>query len=382
MSRKIAPATRPIFVATFSRWLRSAAWATATLLASLLPGNDPAVGKEWATATQRVSDNQWAAENELRTQVSILLPPQTFRLERLPPAPPPAPPSGPSSGPHFRQAQAARPFRGPFKPVAQVDERDWVFFAADSFEAPVPPTWQVHEAAFGRDVRMLLTPSLDGKGRLPDDGLWVSYSVDPVQQNRPLETILRERVMVHTNETAAIAKPQRTSLGGHPAVFSELSEYRGQVKFEGGHLLIAAPWCLFEVHWTYPVAVGAERRPLVQKWLSEINFTPPEKPRGQLPPHVAPASAVVGAWKAYRSRLKFEADGRVVVLIDPPRITRVDASAKKPEQLVGTYHGQGDLLYVVWDDGSKLNFRWRVEGDRLLLTDHEGQVSQLRKLLE
>ena len=122
---------------------------------------------------------------------------------------------------------------------------------------------------------------------------------------------------------------------------------------------------------------------MIQNWLREIKLTPPAVPEHNLPPQIASALAVVGSWKSFRSRLRFYKDGRVTILMDSAGAIRVDGTKpKKAERLIGTYQGQGDLVYVVWDDGSKLNFRWRVEGDRLLLTDHEGHVSQLRRLLE
>ena len=50
--------------------------------------------------------------------------------------------------------------------------------------------------------------------------------------------------------------------------------------------------------------------------------------------------------------------------------------------LAGRFRAKNDLLHVVWDDGSKLNFRWKLSGSALLLTDHEGQISQLQRLYE
>jgi hypothetical protein len=328
--------------------------------------------------------------SSIAQELPILGPPEvsleSFRLPRLPP-------QGPTRlGRENSESLLRRDHRGPGRLVADSDDRDWAFFAADSFESPVPPSWQVREAAFGRDIRMVLSPARFKGNRFPNDCIWVSYTVDPVQRRKPLETLLTERLRAHsTDTTSAQARP--TTVGGFPAILTEFSERRRGVSVEVGHLLVAADWCVFEIQWSFPRDLAGERRRLVQDWLREIKLTPPDakaqNARAQeLPPHIAAASPVVGSWKAYRSRLRFYSDGRVMILMDPKSSNRVDRadqlenSAEHSERLVGTFQGQSDLLYVVWDDGSKLNFRWRVDGDRLLLTDHEGQISQLRRLLE
>ena len=271
----------------------------------------------------------------------------------------------------------------PVRFAARVDDRDLVLFAADSFEAPVPLTWQVREVAFGRDVRMVLSPSRFEGSRLPEDCIWVSYTVDPIMRGKPLDELLRQRTEAHSLEVIGGAKFRQTTISGFPAMLTEVSERRARTVMETGHMLVATDWCLFELHWMFPQASAIQRRDLVQAWLGEVTLKRPAPRHQNLPPQIAAASAVVGSWKSFRSRLRFYDDGRVVILMDPRRSVRVDdQESGAPERFVGTYHGQGDLVYVVWDDGSKLNFRWRVDGDRLLLTDHEGQVSQLRRLLE
>ena len=267
--------------------------------------------------------------------------------------------------------------------ASQAGDRDLVFFAADSFEAPVPLSWQVQKTALGRDVRLVLSPSRFEGNRLPHDCIWVSYTVDAVIRSRPLGALLEERARVHSALSAGELPSRATTISRFPAMLTERLERDREGTFEVGHMLVATDWCLFEIHWTFPQSAANPRRPMIQNWLREIKLTPPAVPEHNLPPQIASALAVVGSWKSFRSRLRFYKDGRVTILMDSAGAIRVDGTKpKKAERLIGTYQGQGDLVYVVWDDGSKLNFRWRVEGDRLLLTDHEGHVSQLRRLLE
>lgn len=266
---------------------------------------------------------------------------------------------------------------------APVDDRDWLFFASESFEAPVPPGWHVREAAFGRDVRMVLTPVKVVGTRLPNNVIWVSCSVDPNLRKLQLGELLRRRIDAHISETARTHPSERTHLSGNPAASATFSERRAEGSVEGGHLLVSTDWAIYEIHWSYPMELASSQRQLVQDWLSEIEFHRPREQRQALPPEIAAAAVVVGSWKAYHSRIRFFPNGRVVIIRDPIRIMRVDVpKPERMEKLIGTYRGKEDLLHVVWDDGSKLNFRWRVDGDRLLLTDHEGRVSQLRRLLE
>lgn len=268
-------------------------------------------------------------------------------------------------------------------PLACAQAGDLVFFAADSFEASVPPAWQVSEATMGRDVRLVLSPSSYEGNQLPDDCIWVSYTVDEQMRRREIGQLLQQRVRAHSGVELRGESTRRIHVSGHPAVLAEYKEPRPGMALEAGHLLIATPWCLYEVHWSYPGKIAELRRPMIERWLGSVKLGQPQQPARQLPAELASAAEVVGSWKAYRSRMRFFGDGRVLIQMDPPRYTRLNGKPQpKPERLVGTFQGQGDVLYVRWDDGSQLNFRWRVDGDRLLLTDHEGQVSQLRRLLE
>ena len=76
--------------------------------------------------------------------------------------------------------------------------------------------------------------------------------------------------------------------------------------------------------------------------------------------------------------------GNVVVRFDEEEQYQLDSAGRidfdRPAaQLTGRYQANGDLLLITWDDGSQLNYRWLVTDGDLMLTDHYGRVSQLRR---
>ena len=72
--------------------------------------------------------------------------------------------------------------------------------------------------------------------------------------------------------------------------------------------------------------------------------------------------------------MQFRDDGRVVII--PDALDRNRPS--KP--LAGTFEARDDLVFIHWDDGSRLNLRWRLQDNDLFLTDHEGQISHLKRV--
>ena len=56
--------------------------------------------------------------------------------------------------------------------------------------------------------------------------------------------------------------------------------------------------------------------------------------------------------------------------------------AEGPPRLRGTYRAAGDVIYITWVDGSRLNLRWKLSKGKLLVTDHQGQISKLKPLIE
>ena len=98
-----------------------------------------------------------------------------------------------------------------------------------------------------------------------------------------------------------------------------------------------------------------------------------------------------GATSAWKGELVGE--GSQVIMSSLPNSeiqTALDDAARQKmaeaENQIAEWSGQlraaGDLLYVQWTDGSLLNFRWSQQGNRLLLTNHLGQISQLQRIFE
>ena len=85
--------------------------------------------------------------------------------------------------------------------------------------------------------------------------------------------------------------------------------------------------------------------------------------------------------------MKLDGLGHILIKFDRPQVTPIDriGSDQVPRRVVrltGRYRARDDLILISWDDGSKLNYRWRLHNGDLLLTDNTGQVSQLRRLAD
>jgi len=154
----------------------------------------------------------------------------------------------------------------------------------------------------------------------------------------------------------------------------------------GSHVLVSTPWGLFEFHAQFPVNRYEEQLGEAARLLKHVKLNAPTvaKP-GPTTEHTIAAAPIHGSWKAFRSRLRLSSDGSIEIALDRARIISPPQADRLPvgdELLQGQYRADGDLLFVQWRDGSKLNFRWKLNGDDLLLTDHEGQLSQLRRIAE
>ena len=74
--------------------------------------------------------------------------------------------------------------------------------------------------------------------------------------------------------------------------------------------------------------------------------------------------------------MRFTGDRRVVIIPDD-----LDSN-RDAKLLTGSFEARGDVIFVRWDDGSRLNLRWRSDGNDLFLTDHEGQISHLKRVFD
>jgi len=98
-------------------------------------------------------------------------------------------------------------------------------------------------------------------------------------------------------------------------------------------------------------------------------------PRPQIP------AALVGRWTQRHSEYRFAADGTVSINFARKRRFLTDFTSSHSARLVtsvrGHFEAKADLIFVTWNDGSRLNYRWRRDAEQLFLTDHIGRVTPL-----
>lgn len=270
------------------------------------------------------------------------------------------------------------------KDAVQADGSDSISFAAGAVQLKAPDGWWVQELPRRREVRLVLSPEEFGK-RIPRDAIWLCYHVvGPSRMTREaeLQGMLPGRLRLSTDATATASAPTVFQFGPWLAVAQEFVSSQSQaddVPIKGRHVLVRTDWGIFELHASAPVNRFETRTAAwTQVWKSiqleaPANFSPYETTA------VLEASAILGSWKSYRSRMRLRHDGTISIVPDSVNLL---TTAGSPDVLEGTFESRGDLLFVTWRDGSRLNFRWRSRGSDLFLTDHEGQISQLKRLLE
>jgi hypothetical protein len=99
----------------------------------------------------------------------------------------------------------------------------------------------------------------------------------------------------------------------------------------------------------------------------------------RLPPVDHQSGSIFGTWKSFASCLHLFRDGRIEIEVDVPRDAKMKHAASERWSITGQYESRDDLLSVQWNDGSRSNFRWQLRDEMLLLTDENGQTSQLSR---
>lgn len=264
-------------------------------------------------------------------------------------------------------------------------------FAAGAVELKLPEGWFVYEAPTGREVRVVLSPEpLDRPGEMPSDGMWFAFHPRPPRGGAAvdLEQVLAERLRLATDNRAQAAPPETLTLDRRRALRRRFDMAPGPAAAplqRGFHLLIDTEWGLCEVHGVAPSAQYERRSSQFQRVIDSVRLARPRPKQQVVADHLHDAAPIIGAWKALASRLRLHGDGRIEIVLDNPQRADNRSDTRRPprpRRLVGRFTAEQDLLRVTWSDGSLLNFRWRLQGNDLLLTDHEGRVSQLSRLLE
>lgn len=270
---------------------------------------------------------------------------------------------------------------------------DVVIHAAGGVVLSVPAGWHVAEVPWIREERLVITPVvLSRRDRMPDDGCWLSYHCRPREGGDPraeLAEIVTPRLQLATDSQAEIEGPVVwEQIGGWPAcrqAFAIAGDAQSRPPREaerGEHLAVRTPWGIVEIHAVYPAALAAEREATLRGMLAGMQLAAPQRPAGEIAPSVAAAAEALGPWKAYASRVELRGDGRIFMSFDARRRVTLERQNGTPAHIAGHFRAEGDVIYVTWDDGSQQNFRWRRAEQDLLLTDHDGQVSTLRRLFQ
>ena len=280
-------------------------------------------------------------------------------------------------------------------PVSTDAARDIVLFAAGAVEARPPLGWWIREIPYGREVRLLITPvEHRASNEMPADGIWLTYHA----QHRPkpdavskLPALARRRARLAAGRGALLERSAEGPLAGCRAAYTEyqktVEKRDGPAEeFRGSHVLALTAWGFVELHFSAPLDRFELRSREFQRMLRDLRLAEPRRLVEEGVTTVKDAADILGVWKAFRSRMRLLADGGIEIELDrsrvvPPRV------ANRPYEYVkmslrGRFRAQQDLLFVEWEDGSKLNFRWRLDRGNLLLTDHEGQISLLYRLYE
>jgi len=256
--------------------------------------------------------------------------------------------------------------------------------AGGAIELGVPPHWRVREIARGREVRLWTSPAEKPPAEARDF-LWLACHVRSAEEigGRTAISTLTERRFLSAPGNVAEVTSHVTQRIGNRRIERRVFRLPGddhRPARHGIHTVERTEWGLLE---TFAVAKQRTALQAFDSAIAQVKIGSPRRRRAEVAAPLRDAVSVVGLWKAYRSRLRLSSDGRVEILFDPKpeTIGRPAASTDRPRRLNGEFRADGDLLYVHWDDGSRTNYRWRRAGSRLLLTDHEGRMSLLRKLL-
>jgi hypothetical protein len=269
-------------------------------------------------------------------------------------------------------------------PAAGTSNSDVVQFAGGAIEIQVPAGWHTHEVPIGRELRIWLTEDDIPEGRRPQDGVWMTFhwrghEVDLGE----LRAWLDFRTDHLDVKRIQLGEVEQRQLGAFPVLVREVDR-------EGRRnwiLLAATKTGIFELTATADLKDFQRQRAAAEALLAGIKLSAPQIRQSNVRPEVQAATPAVGLWKSLQARLWLGGDGRVVMDFDQPKNFRIDESGntdydRKMIRLTGQYEAREDVIFISWDDGSRLNFRWRVEDGQLLLTDHNGRVSQLFRLVD
>ena len=273
------------------------------------------------------------------------------------------------------------------------DERPLIQFAGGALEFRLPQGWQATELPVGREVRLVLAPIDRSTPVQPAAGrIWLACHAPGVYDEQAGEMAQRmaSRVAKATQGRGRVLRTRTIEVARHRGWQSDFVIPRHDdpktPHIVGWHILLQTDSGLREVHLAALAQQATYVRAVGDDVLRSLALRPPrEHALAPIADTAQDAAQVLGAWKSLQSRFYLDAAGNIAIQADRP--TRLslgpgDRSASKPPPVLrGQFVAQGDLLRVTWSDGSRLNYRWSLSKGDLLLTDHDGNISQLRRLV-
>ncbi|MEN1681823.1 MAG: hypothetical protein AAGJ46_19760 [Planctomycetota bacterium] len=268
-------------------------------------------------------------------------------------------------------------------------------YAGGVVELAFPPELNASELPHRRRVLLVLSAAAEPPQSPAElaSGYWLSLTTARRSpQPDPAATLARLR------PNAKLGERSRVSVDGQPAAciaFNEAGEAKlfaapGEALPSSGERLgwlieTDTPWGRVELG---VVGRAGDRATLwadFQRLLATVQFGDPETAPADPRPETLAAEPILGAWKSARGTMELAADGGVRIRFDSDKAFVLgrhgSVDYRKPtRELAGEFAAEGDLVRIRWADGSLLNFRWRVAGSELLITDHHGRTRRLARL--
>jgi hypothetical protein len=274
-----------------------------------------------------------------------------------------------------------------------VDERPLIQFAGGTLEFRLPDGWQATELPVGREVRLVLAPVNRSSSSRPAAGrIWLACHAAGVlgEQTNNMAQVMSSRVAKATRGRGQIVRTRKIEVARHRGWQTEFVLPRqddpNTPHIVGWHILLSTDGGLREVHLAALAEHSAHVRVAGDAVLRSLALRPQRAIETPIASSARDATQILGAWKALRSRFYLDAAGNIAIQLDRPTTLslgpEVRGVSNPPRVIRGRFVAQGNLLRVTWNDGSRLNYRWSLSQGDLLLTDHDGNTSQLRRLVQ
>lgn len=265
---------------------------------------------------------------------------------------------------------------------SQLESNNRLHFAGGSIEFQVPNGWWADEVPCGREMRVIVAPQRPANTRkMPTDGMWMAYRAATPGESQDVETLSRalsQRLRMVVASDSQFSPPTPFQFGAWSAAVAEFTSNdptAATSSITGRHVMVRTDRGVFEFHASAPNTIVESRSSIWTATWDSLRLNPPTAETiASVPSGLSEANTIIGDWKSYRSRMRFSSDGRVVIVPDNA------GSNQSSNPLTGTFEVRDDLIFVRWDDGSRLNFRSRLQGNDLFLTDHVGQISHLKRV--